>query len=117
LLGGRRGSVKAGRLISFKQSRREFSDEQSLQATVDELEASKGLAQKNIAPKRVFALGGVLYTLDHRRLVAHQQARVPSQAALATPRGVASEWGKAAGLKAGGNGTKIRQRPPRIRGK
>jgi hypothetical protein len=111
------GSSRPGDRFHSSSHGSEFSDEQSLQATVDELKAWKGLAAKNIAPIRVFALGGVLYTLDHRRLVAHQQARVPSQTALATPREVASEWGKAAGLKAGDDGIKIRQRPPRVRGK
>lgn len=69
-----------------------FSDDRTLQATIDALKGPGGDAvAQAIPPIRIFKEGGVLKTLDNRRLLAFSEAGRPVPYVWATPAEVAAE--------------------------
>lgn len=78
--------------IRFTQNSigRAFGDGSSLRSVIDGLRSGR-IDPSAFPPIRVFERGGVLYTLDNRRLFAFQQAGLQIRAVWATAEEVARE--------------------------
>jgi hypothetical protein len=91
------GAVDANRIRTLQEGvspkfrpNPETGEEPTLLATVNELRINPVAAEK-YGPIRIFAHEDGVFSLDHRRLVAHRLANVPVRYRIATPQEVSLE--------------------------